>query len=1484
MAGDGRIVIDVILDDGSVARGVADLGNRVDGLGSSGERASLGIGKIVAALGLAKLASVGIDMVKQSLDGAIKRYDTLNTFPRVLEMMGFDAQQSKGAIDKLAEGIQGLPTRLDEVAKTAQNMAVMTGDLDGAVETTLALNNAFLSSGSSSADASRGLDQYVQMLSKGEVDLTSWRTLQETMGPALNKTAEAFGFAGASAQNDLYAALKDGDVTFDQFNAKLVELDGAVGGFAEMAAVGSAGIGTSWANMKTAVVNGVTGVIAAVDDALVSFGGIEGILETMKEATKSTFKAIAEAIPAVIEKVKEVYNTLEPWMPLLKAATLAIGTFVVAIATINSVIGIFALLKKAIIAVNSALFANPIVLIVAAIITAAVLIYVYWEPIKAFFIELWAAIKESALAIWEVLKEAWASSVEWLKSTWSSITTYFSELWNSVKEVFTSAWEGIKESWNDSVADLKETWASVTEFFTGIWDVIVATATSIWDTVVAKWNSVVSFVTTIFAPMIEFFSNTWTTILETATSIWDNLTNFLSVLWTNIQIIASSAWEIIKNVILGPILLLINLVTGDMEEFKSNLSAIWTNISEAAGRIWEALKEIVITYITMLIDNSVAIFTGYVSILAGYWTAIQETAANIWNAIVDFIVSKIEFLSTKIESVMQSIKQVIDTAWNFIENLWLTIIEKIVTATGVDFDKMRDSVMMAMDAVKQTIDTIWNFIRVTFQNALVFLKALVKGDFEGIKNAVKNQMNLIKETISFIWSDIKEVFNRTLEAIKTYISTKFENMRSTAKQKTTQTKSDISSAWESIKTYFSTVLTNIVNTVKTKFTEFVNGVKTKMTDAKNRIVDGWNAAQKFLAEIDLAKIGKDVIQGLINGIKSKVEAVGNAVRDVADAITGKIKSILNIQSPSRVMMEIGGFISEGVAIGIDGNKDMVEKSITDLGLLVLDVTDHFKKEEKNIIRKSNAEIASIEKRAKEDIAKINRSAASKKVKTTQDDNVKIQRIQETANKKIATIERKAISDSVKLSDTAQKGMLKEIKLFIEDKKTLGEITIADEAKLWKSSIKMFGEGTKERVEAQKNYNKLQSAAEKERMASIKDHIKEQRAQGEINISDEIKLWNMLYRTAEKGSEQYNIAMKNHQETVKELRAQAEAINKEYNDRMIAIDKEYNAETQKLHDEWNKAYEDKMNQLLNFAGLFDEFKKKTEISGNDLIVNLQSQVTALDEYSKVISSLDKRIDDDSLIHELKSMGVKSLGELQALNSLSDVELTKYANLYREKFRLAKEQTDIEMKPMMDDIDEKLILLKKNTSIKLDELNVEWQAKIKQIVKGTAKEFASMRQVGIDAMQGLSNGMASMSGALQAQAQTIAQSIKDTIASSFDINSPSRWMHNMIGRNMLIGWINGMDSMKTKVVAKSTDATDWMKPNVPDGFTNNLRGVKAPLGRISAFGTSSGGSSSVSNNNSKTFAPNIVNNFTLAESTPSESTRKQHQLLQRLGMEF
>jgi len=342
---DGRVKIAIEVDGKQVevaSDGLRGLEKDAGRAGEGAKKTERGIKDLVISLGLVKVGAAAFNLLASSMDTAIKRFDTMNQFPRVMEQVGFGVDESTDAVERLRDGVTGLPTPLQDVVSTARGIAVMTKDLDGAVDTTLALNNAFLASGSSTADAQRGLQQYLQMLSKGEVDLQSWRTLQETMGLALNEVAEAFGFAGASAQNDLYAALQSGDITFRQFNEKIIELDGAVNGFAERALTGSAGIATSMANIRTAIANGVAGSITALDNLSkeVTGNNIAENLDATKDIIAAAFNVINGAINASIPYFKFFYDAVKATIPVvefLAPAILGLVAAYVALSVINKV-------------------------------------------------------------------------------------------------------------------------------------------------------------------------------------------------------------------------------------------------------------------------------------------------------------------------------------------------------------------------------------------------------------------------------------------------------------------------------------------------------------------------------------------------------------------------------------------------------------------------------------------------------------------------------------------------------------------------------------------------------------------------------------------------------------------------------------------------------------------------------------------------------------------------------------------------------------------------------------------------------------------------------------------------------------------------------------------------------------------------------------------------------------------------------------------
>lgn len=295
---------------------------------AAGATESLG-SKFKSAVGLGAAMQVGMGAVSKAVNtmsnhigDAVSRVDTMRNFPKVMSQVGFSSKESQRAIQKLSNSIDGLPTSLDAITANTQSIALMTGDLDKATNTAVALNNAFLASGSGAVDAERGLQQYVQMLSRGKPDMEAWYTLQETMGPALREVAKGFGFAGAAATNDLYQAMQNGQITFDEFNDKLVELNDGVNGFADRALTASGGIKTSFTNIGTAVTKGLANCILAVDEMLDDNG-----LPTIAEMAGKTKNAINEAFTGAANAIKKVNikGIIEGLTPAFEALKVAAG-------------------------------------------------------------------------------------------------------------------------------------------------------------------------------------------------------------------------------------------------------------------------------------------------------------------------------------------------------------------------------------------------------------------------------------------------------------------------------------------------------------------------------------------------------------------------------------------------------------------------------------------------------------------------------------------------------------------------------------------------------------------------------------------------------------------------------------------------------------------------------------------------------------------------------------------------------------------------------------------------------------------------------------------------------------------------------------------------------------------------------------------------------------------------------------------------------
>lgn len=639
------------------------------GIDSKTKRASGGlggfaksIGKIAGGLGVFTLVSKGVDMVKQSMDGAIDRYDTLNNFPRVMEQIGFDAESSQGAIDKLSDGIQGLPTRLDEVADTAQSIAIMTGDLDGAVDTTLALNNAFLASGATTADAERGLRQYTQMLSKGKVDQQSWYTLQETMPYALRETAEAFGFTGDSATNDFYEALKSGDITMDEFNSKLVELDTAQGGFADTAQQASAGIKTAWKNMQTWVVMGVTKIIEAIDEAFGGVGSIEGAINSLKPVFDFTFSFIADVITKtgeVVKSLKEKFDIFkesispitEAMQPLLEIFQQTADNVISGLQpTFENLMNLFDSLKP--------ILEILATLLGATLLTAIMIITSAWNGLYSAIIPLINAF----INLVDVVVNVVNTIVALLMGDFDEALEYWNEATESAVEFFKNLWE------------------AVIEFFVGIIESFIGWFEFLYEAITGDSINLVDEVLQIYSDFKEW-------LVELVSSLVESVVQFFVDLYTN----SINTFN--------------NLVSG--------LTGIWSNIKNtfAQGIAWIDNKTNGgFSKIVNIIKN---LMNSALNVIKSVWNYIRNTFTNVLSFLKSLVTGDFTGMKNAMQSQMQNARNLVSNILGNLKSRFSSVVGGILSNVKGKFNSVRDAmfkpVQTARDKIKSAVDKIKGF-------------------------------------------------------------------------------------------------------------------------------------------------------------------------------------------------------------------------------------------------------------------------------------------------------------------------------------------------------------------------------------------------------------------------------------------------------------------------------------------------------------------------------------------------------------------------------------------------------------------------------------------------------------------------------------------------------------------------------------------------------------------------------------------------------
>ena len=349
-----------------------------------------------------------------------------------------------------------------------------------------------------------------------------------------------------------------------------------------------------------------------------------------------------------------------------------------------------------------------------------------------------------------------------------------------------------------------------------------------------------------------------------------------------------------------------------------------------------------------------------------------------------------------------------------------------------------------------------------------------------------------------------------------------------------------------------------------------------------------------------------------------------------------------------------------------------------------------------------------------------------------------------------------------------------------------------------------------------------------------DWIQDQEDRGEYSLADKLA-WNtrMLNKygkrdkeTRKKYEKEIYATQKEIYNAYKDFLDDCQNVKDDYVEKEKELNEKLEQDIKELEDNYSDTLDSRIQSLYNAYGLFDKVEQKGKTSVSELTKNLQDQVAEFEDWDDTLQQLSKRGLNQALIEELQEMGPSAIANIRGLNSMTDAQLSQYANLWAEKHKEAtdratdeltdlRKETNSQIKDLKTTYNSDLDELKKDTDEKLGELKDAFLKNIGAIKDDTEEKFqeivsiastvlgsAGWDELGEYMVDGLIEGVESKQPEFLKTLESLISAGTEITQDTAEIHSPSR-VFARIGEYMVEGLIGGITNRSNDASKASAD---------------------------------------------------------------------------------
>lgn len=612
--------------------------------------------------------------------------------------------------------------------------------------------------------------------------------------------------------------------------------------------------------------------------------------------------------PAVI---KGIYESIRNWVQENQTLVTVLGMVLAgvtafyavgkAVAMVKAATIAFKAWRAAIIASNVALFANPIVLVVAAIAALVAAAFIAYKRFESF--------RNIVNAVGGALKAGFAAALDWVKAKWQAWGPTILAVLNALK--------------NGIMAYIK--------FMVPIWkagfQAILGVTKTVWNTIKGVIRGALNVVKGVINVVMGVIRGDWGRV------------------WKGIQQITSGVWGVLKSLVSGGINLVKSVISGGLGIIKAAWSSAWNAMKGLLSSVWNGIKSGV--------QNGISAVMGFVRGLPGQITGVFAGAGS-WlfsagQAIIQGLLDGIGSMFGSVKSKLGELTNMIpDLKGPYEKDLKLlrkngrAIIKGLVKGFQQEFPK-----------VKRYLGQLTKWVRAGFGGDLEKrLVQRIRKSQQRVRQVLERESRITARlTDAIATRDARrEAKTGFIDSMRQGISAQANvlNAGNNAGTIRASLEAQVAKAREFAKNltamagmgYPRDLIAQVAGAGIEGGAEVAKALVAANADDASGIRQAFNTINQ-VAKTQAQALGNmlynpgiQAANGLIEGLKKKRGAIEKVLVQIAKGMEKALKKALGIKSPSRVMARLAAYVGAGIVRGLDASRKGVAKAATRMGSTV----------------------------------------------------------------------------------------------------------------------------------------------------------------------------------------------------------------------------------------------------------------------------------------------------------------------------------------------------------------------------------------------------------------------------------------------------------------------------------------------------------------------------------------------------------------------